>query len=163
MDYDIFCKRCQHYQFSMANGITCGLTNAKPDFVDKCEDFELDAERDAELQRKKPHASSSYTPEPEKLGFSWGAFGLTGLWLLFHGKVGMFFVLLVLSFIPIIGQVIVFVMALNYGFNGRSIAWDHGNYRSIEELKQGEMGWDVAGIVVFILMIVIAFGYLFSI
>jgi len=155
--FDKFCNRCQHYQYSLENGITCALTGEKPAFEESCEKFEIDFEREKNLQ-KKAQATRTSVPA-DKLGFSWGAFGLTGLWLLFHGKIGAFFGILFLSFIPIIGQIIVFFMALNYGFTGKDIAWEHCNCKSVEELKQKELGWDIAGGIVFTLGLIF-FGFM---
>ena len=163
IDFNTFCKRCKPYQFALERGITCALTDAKPDFLGDCENFELDAEKDAALERQKNQDIAKRTMPSENLGFSWGAFGLTGLWLMFHGQIGMFFVLFILSLIPIIGQIAVFIMALNYGFSGRSIAWDYGNYESVQELKRKELGWDIAGGLVFILMVFVGIGYLAAI
>lgn len=151
---DKFCNRCKYYQYDLSTGLTCALTNEKPDVGESCEQFELDFEREDKLQKK---AQSAQTSAPgDKLGFSWGAFGLCGIWLLGHGKVGAFFGLFLVSLIPYLGAVIAFFMALNYGFNGKQIAWEQKGYRSVKELNAGERGWEVAGVFFFVLKIVVA-------
>jgi hypothetical protein len=154
MEYEEFCRRCEHYQLAMPNGITCALTNEKPNFVGECKDFKPTTVIEGEIVKSSEEKQSSQTVVPEKLGFSWGAFGLTGLWLLFHGRIGAFFAVLILSFIPILGQIIVFFMALNYGSEGHAIAWERGNFKSVAELKQKELGWDIAGALVFAIVLI---------
>jgi hypothetical protein len=53
MDYDNFCKKCQHYDFNLQKGILCRITNAKPDFDQVCMQFQLDPNREAEIQKSK--------------------------------------------------------------------------------------------------------------
>ena len=53
MDYDNFCKKCQHYDFNFQSGILCGLTNRKPDFDQVCMQFQPDPNREAEIQKSK--------------------------------------------------------------------------------------------------------------
>ena len=36
------CKKCKRRKFDLKQGIICGLTNEKPNFVDKCPEFEKD-------------------------------------------------------------------------------------------------------------------------
>ena len=36
------CKKCKNRQMDLQQGITCGLTNKKPTFIEKCENFEKD-------------------------------------------------------------------------------------------------------------------------
>lgn len=45
MDYDSFCRKCKHYNFTLQSGIICGINNEKPDFGESCEKFELDPNR----------------------------------------------------------------------------------------------------------------------
>jgi len=45
MNYDKFCKRCNHYSYNIQKGILCGLTNEKPDFEDNCDKFDLNPEK----------------------------------------------------------------------------------------------------------------------
>lgn len=52
INYDYFCSRCKNHEFFLKEGVLCKLTNAKPDFVDECNNFILDLDRD----RKQEYA-----------------------------------------------------------------------------------------------------------
>lgn len=46
IDYNKWCKRCISYKLNITSGILCGLTDAKPNFIDNCKDFRLDEEKE---------------------------------------------------------------------------------------------------------------------
>ncbi|AXG69655.1 hypothetical protein KORDIASMS9_01881 [Kordia sp. SMS9] len=48
-----FCKTCVNRSFSSANGIVCGLTNEKPNFVLNCPDFEKDIKEEKRIADRK--------------------------------------------------------------------------------------------------------------
>lgn len=49
-----YCKVCKNKTFNPANGINCGLTNAKPEFEKECDKFIIDeGEAQKLLMRKK--------------------------------------------------------------------------------------------------------------
>lgn len=44
MSYQLdFCKKCKRRQFDPKQGIVCGLTSKKPEFISECPDFERDS------------------------------------------------------------------------------------------------------------------------
>jgi hypothetical protein len=60
MDYDNFCQKCQHYNFTLQSGIICGLTNEKPAFEGNCEQYQYDPKRAPTIRaipinKKKEH------------------------------------------------------------------------------------------------------------
>lgn len=52
IDYDEFCRKCQHYKFDFQKGILCNLTNQKPAFTNKCEYFLLDSHKESKPAHK---------------------------------------------------------------------------------------------------------------
>ncbi len=63
MNLDL-CKNCKHYEFDWQKGVLCSLTHAKPDFVDQCPDYVLDANR-PELTIKKMKKKSLFNLKTE--------------------------------------------------------------------------------------------------
>ena len=74
-----YCKICQKRSFDRSVGIICSLTNAKPEFEEKCENFQID-EAEAKLvleknqQRAQIESESGYFA-PEKKGMKKGVVG----------------------------------------------------------------------------------------
>jgi hypothetical protein len=100
---------------------------------------------------------------PSRLGFNWGAFSLTALWLLTHGKVLLGVGLLALSLLSQFAMraapltVLLFLPAflgvgLYFGFAGNRIAWDHKGCSTLEELRQDERWWNIAGIAALVIV-----------
>lgn len=110
----------------------------------------------------------------ENLGFNWGAFFLTPLWLLFHGKPLTGVLLMLYGFISrawglmgvpglFIGLIISLCIACHYGSEGNKIAMKTKGYSSLDELRSAERPWAIAGIVVgsiVVLLTVVAFAAL---
>lgn len=94
-----------------------------------------------------------------KLPFSFGACGVTVIWLLCHGEasvaIGLIVLNVVLRFVPIpfVGLLIGLSIALYYGFKGSQIAVYHSQYTTIEELRKGERGWTIAGVILVVIEI----------
>ncbi len=74
MDYDKFCKKCKHYDFSLQSGILCGLTTGKPSFTDICDKFEIDLNREQKSQANSNTQISKhqYLPDLEVVLKKWG-------------------------------------------------------------------------------------------
>ena len=96
-------------------------------------------------------------PPPGYLPFSFGAAGLTPLWLMFHGEraMGTLLVLLGLALRALsalggpggiaISVCVKLIVVFIAGTNGSEIAMQHCGYRSIEELRKGERRWSIFG------------------
>jgi|SRR5579871_1972231 len=107
----------------------------------------------------KPEAAAALPPEVERRKWSWGAFGLSGIWCLAHGMTGGGLLLLVcygLGFVPIY-QILflpVYVLACIWlGFSGNRLAWQKRRYNSINQFLQTERIWGYWGIGVGALML----------
>ena len=42
IDYNTWCKKCKNYEYDISRGIICGLTHAKPDFLNDCHKYDAD-------------------------------------------------------------------------------------------------------------------------
>jgi len=74
------CQKCKNYEFSLSKGILCGSTHEKPSFIDNCEKFELDPQReklvlDAQrrasvtaARRREYEEGDFFAPERKALG-----------------------------------------------------------------------------------------------
>jgi len=97
---------------------------------------------------------SAIVPEEVK-GWSWAGFGLTWIWGVFNGVL-----ISLLALIPFFA----FVWAIVLGIKGREWAWRNKQWNSVEDFKNTQRPWDVAGIVLFaiwVVAIVIIPGVLF--
>ena len=88
---------------------------------------------------------SAIVPQEVK-GWSWAGFGLTWIWGVFNG---VFISLLCL--IPFFA----FVWAIVLGVKGREWAWRNKKWDSIEHFKNTQRPWDIAGIVLFAIWVVV--------
>jgi len=116
----------------------------------------------------------SDAPPAENWGFNWGATGVTPLWLLFHGRVGLGLLLIALNVgLNILGRVaalggglpLVFVLvvvgyaiAIGFGVAGNRIALRHNKAATLEEFNRKERGWNIAGVIVFVLVAALNIG-----
>lgn len=80
--------------------------------------------------------------------FSWGGFIFGWLWGLFNGVYWS-----LLTWIPFVNIVVLFVL----GFKGRRSAWESRKFSSVADFERTQHGWDVAGIIVFVLNIILVF------
>ena len=110
-------------------------------------------------------AVNDTTQTRQDYGFNFGAFFITPLWLLFHGRVGTGVLLIVLNFISraavLLGEggvfsviIIQMFIMFYFGTTGNRIAWEKKGYASREELKEGERGWNIAGILIGISIVI---------
>lgn len=81
--------------------------------------------------------SSVLVPEEIK-GWNWGAFLISPLWII-SNRVGIG----VLTYVPIVG----FWVAIALGIKGNEWAWKSRRWDSIEQFKQHQKRWAIAGIV----------------
>ncbi|KRK63720.1 hypothetical protein FC72_GL001193 [Companilactobacillus tucceti DSM 20183] len=85
------------------------------------------------------------TPEEIK-GWNWGAFAFNIWW-----GIGNKSYLPLLCIIPIFNFIWMFVC----GFKGNEWAWNNGDYKDVETFKEVQKTWNLAGLVYFIISIVI--------
>ena len=78
--------------------------------------------------------------------FSCAAFFLTWVWGV-RNRVWFSF----LALIPLFG----FIAAIILGFRGREWSWEHGKWQDFESFKKSQRRWDLAGIIVFIIAILL--------
>lgn len=81
--------------------------------------------------------SSVLVPEEIK-GWNWGAFLISPFWML-SNRVGIG----VLTYVPIVG----FWVAIALGIKGNEWAWKSRKWESVEQFKQHQKKWAIAGIV----------------
>ncbi len=74
-----YCKVCQNNLFDPKTGINCRLTNAKPQFEEKCEQFVINEAEAQKLLARKKHATEQQSETgffaPEKKGMKKGVVG----------------------------------------------------------------------------------------
>ena len=87
---------------------------------------------------------SATVPEEVK-GWSWAGFALTWIWGVFNGVL-----ISLLCLIPAFGIVWAFVL----GVKGNEWAWRYKKWDSVEQFKNAQRPWNVAGIVVFAISMV---------
>ncbi|AVK62390.1 ribonuclease G [Lactobacillus sp. CBA3605] len=88
----------------------------------------------------------------EVKGWNWGAFMFSFIW-----GIGNRTYLPLLTLIPIFNIVWVFVV----GFKGNGWAWQKGQYTDVETFKAVQSTWNRAGLVQFIIWIVLVALYIF--
>jgi hypothetical protein len=103
---------------------------------------------------------------PADLPFSLGAAGVTVLWMFFHGRAGLGVLLLAgnvalkaLAYSGsggfLLAMLIGWTLSIAFGFSGSRMAWENRHYRTVEELRQGENGWSIAGGIFLVLNVVL--------
>ena len=84
-------------------------------------------------------------PEEVK-GWNWGAFVLTWIWGICNGVL-----IALLSLIPLFN----FIWAFVLGVKGNEWAWRNKKWDSVEHFKSTQRSWNIAGIVLFAISIVV--------
>jgi hypothetical protein len=82
----------------------------------------------------------------EVKGWSWGAFVLTWIWGVCNGVL-----ISLLCLIPFFG----FAWAIVLGVQGNEWAWRNKKWDSIDQFKNTQGKWNIAGIIVFVISIVV--------
>lgn len=93
------------------------------------------------------------TVPPEIKGWNWGAFMYNIFW-----GIGNKTYLPLLCLIPIFNIIWIFVC----GFKGNEWAWQKGNYEDIATFKAVQKTWNLAGLVQFIIAIIVFALYIGS-
>jgi hypothetical protein len=102
---------------------------------------------------------------PDHFPFSFGATGLTPLWLLCHGEWPIALTILAYSAVLALAAVanvsyafvidiLGWAIALAFGVEGSKIAWQSRSYGSVRELVNREREWHVIGVIVVCIRIV---------
>ncbi|MGA3286124.1 MAG: hypothetical protein ABSD46_01715 [Bacteroidota bacterium] len=121
------------------------------------------------IRFKRTKSVGTVGGSPEDAGFNFGAAGITPLWLMFHGKIGtgvLLTIYVLISLTGLFGFGSIFwifatlIIMLYFGSEGNRIALKHKGYASTQEVKVAEQGWNKAGIVVGIAIILLMFALL---
>lgn len=102
------------------------------------------------------------TSEEEKYlkKWSWGAFGLTFVWL-FFSKLGWFAIPYVLvGLIPMAGPLIAVGLVFYFAIKGRRKSWSTGEWKSFSEFRERQRKLDIAGKIFAVLWILSVIGIL---
>lgn len=91
--------------------------------------------------------------EPRLPSWSWGAFGIYGIWGLFNGCWWMLLVAIFLGWLWPLPNIL-------FGCLGSKLAWEHGEWRDFEHFRQTQHSWDIAGIILFALNLVCLIGWI---
>ena len=100
------------------------------------------------------NAFSQAEIDQETQKWNWGAFFCTWIWAVYH-KLYWPLAIVVVGCIPYLGQVAVLVLSVYLGYTGSEKAWNSGRYDTFEAYKSAQKKWAIAGIVVFILGIIV--------
>lgn len=105
----------------------------------------------APAQTAPPAASVLLSPgevPPEIKGFNFGAFALNFIWAFAHNLIGWGIIILVIGLIPVV-QIINIGFAIYLGVKGNELAWKKRRFESVQQFKETQRVWNIAGIIVF--------------
>lgn len=94
--------------------------------------------------------------------WNWGAFFCSWLWAVVH-KIYWPLILLLLNFIPYIGQVSSLCICVYLGLKGSRLAWNSAKYDDFESYKRAQRNWAIGGIIWFIVSIAVSAFWLYYI
>jgi len=93
-------------------------------------------------------------PFPAELNhWNWGAFLLSWIWAI--GNQVWIGLLVLLSFIPVIGGIVALVMVIMLGIKGNEWAWKAKKWDSIEHFKTVQKKWAKWGVVLLIIGVIV--------
>ena len=104
---------------------------------------------------QSPAATGGIPAEARK--FNWGAFFLYPLWGFANGMWWLFFVNLILAFIPVVGGIAQFVLMIYMGIKGGELAWTKKTWRDLDHFVSVQHSWKVAAIILLVLGVVLGF------
>lgn len=89
--------------------------------------------------------------------FNWGIFIWWPYWGLFNGMSRLFFIFLALSVLSFlwIPAIVLCVLSIYYGKKGNFLSWKNKDWISIERFEKVQSRWDVAGIIYFIILLIL--------
>lgn len=94
-----------------------------------------------EYDTRSGNGDASIVP-PEVKRWSWGAFGLSIFWGLYHR---VWFSLL--GLIPLVGIGVMIYL----GIKGNELAWRRNRWKSVEDFHRSQLKWGIAGVIVFVI------------
>ena len=94
--------------------------------------------------------------------WNWGAFFCTWIWAVCH-KTYWPLLILVVAWIPYIGQVCSISLCVYLGLKGSRIAWNSGRYDDFGAYKKAQKNWAIVGIILFILSIALSAFSVYSV
>ena len=138
------CERCgtenpDHAKF-------CGGCGGRFDATDIGLNLQPAGESDAAQYSGAGAGAGSDLPAAIK-GFNFGAFALTFIWALGNRIWILGIVVLITSCLP----PVTLAFAIYLGINGNALAWKARAFSSIQEFKETQKVWAIAGIVIFVL------------
>lgn len=92
-------------------------------------------------------SQSEIDKEIEK--WNWGAFFCSWIWAAFHNTYWPAFIILV-AFVPYVGQVCVLALSVYLGLNGSRLAWRTGKYKDFQSFKNAQKNWAIGGLILFL-------------
>ena len=97
--------------------------------------------------------------------FNWGAFFLWHLWGFWNGMPILSWCGFLLGFISdafyYLSLIDVFV-SIYLGLKGNKISWEKKNWSSIESFENTQRNWNLAGLIVLCLIVIVGFLYVFQ-
>ena len=107
MDYDSFCRKCKHYNFTLQRGILCGINNEKPNFGESCEQFEFDPNRESNVVKVSGKQKKQFKKDLPDIDVALRKWGI-GLIIL-----GIIHLILTQALNPVWGGLIIILGILN--------------------------------------------------
>jgi len=104
---------------------------------------------EGQYDKRSGKGSESEVPKEVKR-WSWGGFGISIIWGLYH-RVWIS----LLTLIPLAGLIV----AIYLGIKGNELAWRKNHWKSVEDLHKSQRKWGIAGVIV---LITLTFFYIFS-
>jgi len=87
--------------------------------------------------------------------WNWGAFLLSWIWSFGHGLTMWGILALAAAFVPIVGGLVSFGIAIYLGLKGNELAWQTGRFASLDAMKQTEQKWTKWAIILFVAVMVL--------
>jgi hypothetical protein len=85
-------------------------------------------------------------------GFSWGALGLTPIWLLVNGF-WLSLVIYIISFIYFMPMA--FIIGIVFFIKGKAWSWGNGNrWESVDKFEDSQGEWDIYGMIALMVSVI---------
>ncbi len=82
--------------------------------------------------------------------WNWGAFFCSWIWAVCH-RIYWPLAIIVVAFVPYLGQVASLVLSVYLGMTGSKKAWNSGKYTNFQAYKSAQKKWAIAGIILFVI------------
>lgn len=120
-------------------------------------------EREANYGRANAYSQAEIDKAVEQ--WNWGGFLCSWLWAAAH-RIYWPLIILVIGWLPYIGQVCSLSLCVYFGLNGSKLAWNSGKYRDFDAYKKAQRNWMIGGCLFFLLYVAgscCAINYILSI